>query len=226
MKNQERITVETKQLFCRGLAQLDIALPDKQVHQLVLYCLELQKWNRRVNLVAKNTSIHDLVEKHFLDSLTLRPVLGELDLLYGPLLDVGSGAGFPGLVVKIACPTMATVLLEPRNKKVAFLRHIIRRLSLDGIDVLANRTEDREELSKHKFSIITGRAVADVPGFLGMVADLVARQTLVICMQGETGKENWQIKETVYGFECIDVKETVLPFSGIKRYFLIFRKAE
>ena len=224
MKSQERNAPVVERFFHEGLAQLDITLPDHLVHQLVLYCLELEKWNRKVNLVARNTSLRDLVEKHFLDSLALIPVLREFDRLQGPLLDVGSGAGFPGLVVKTACPSIVTVLLEPRQKRAAFLKHIVRILSLGGIDVLAGRTEDMEGLSAYDFSVITGRAVAEVSGFIELVARHASQQTLVICMQGTTGRKKWQKKDRVNGFECVGVRETILPFSQVNRYFLIFKK--
>lgn len=224
MKITENIAGEAEQLLNEGLAQLDLILTGEQVRQLVLYCLELQKWSRKVNLVARNTSLLNLVDKHFLDSLTLVPLLSKFDCLHGSLLDVGSGAGFPGLVVKIACPSLAAVLLEPRHRRVSFLKHIIRLLALEKIDVQMHRTEDSDVLSAYDFTVITGRAVTDVAGFLAMVAQLASSKTLVICMQGVGGREEWEKNLNPTDFQCVGIEETVLPFSRAKRYLLLFRK--
>jgi 16S rRNA (guanine527-N7)-methyltransferase len=215
---------EVERLFRGGLKQLGLALDNEQLNSLVLYCLELLKWSRKINLVAKDTPLPDLVDKHFFDSLTLVPLLARQADLTGPLLDVGSGAGFPGLVVKIACPSLEIVLLEPRQRRVAFLRHIIRLLALDGIDVMMCRTEELGFEAAKPFKVITGRAVADVTDFLRMVAHLASPASLVICMQGSGGTEKWRNLGDTEGFQCIGVEEAVLPFSSIKRYFLLFRK--
>ncbi len=210
--------------FHEGLLHLDLRVPEEIVSRLVRYCVELQKWNKKVNLVAKNTSLRDLVEKHFIDSLLLLPQLRKHTLTGKALLDVGSGAGFPGLVVHIANPLLHTILLEPRQRRVSFLNHIIRSLSIENIRVVMERIETGNLLAKENFSVITGRAVADIPTFLDMVSPRTGKDTLVVCMQGEKGKKQWQVKNQDSGFEWVDTKEYTLPFSGDKRYLLLYRK--
>lgn len=224
MKSAEGTSGEAYQLFNKGLSQLGLHLSEDQVHSLVLYCAELQKWNRKVNLVARKTSLLDLIDKHFLDSLTLVPVLKKYKCRSGSMLDVGSGAGFPGLVTKIACPALVTVLLEPRHKRVSFLKNVIRKTGLEKIEVLMNRTDDDHVLSQYTFDVITGRAVADVENFLNMVQHLASPESLVVCMQGDGGKVEWEAKKSHTSFQCVGIDETKLPFSGANRNLLLFRR--
>ena len=213
---------EAARLLGRGLELLGLALAEKQVAQLVSFCLELAKWNRKVNLLAKDTPLHDIVDKHLLDSLTLVPLLNRLLPAGGTLLDVGSGAGFPGLPVKIACPAWKITLLEPRERRCIFLRHIIRTMALPGICVEPTRIE--EGRLQAAYQVITGRAVAEVPSFLAMVAGLATPETCVICMQGEGGRQELQPGDRVDAFVCAGVEEARLPLSGDQRYLLLFRR--
>jgi 16S rRNA (guanine527-N7)-methyltransferase len=215
---------EAEQQLRRGLELLGLPLADGQVAGLVRYCLELSKWNRKVNLIAKNTPLPEIIDKHFLDSLTLIPVLDRLLPDGGTLLDVGSGAGFPGLAVKIARPNWRITLLEPRERRVVFLRHIIRTFQLAQISVEPSRIEEGRLASAYR--IITGRAVAEVVSFLAMVEVLTAPQTHVVCMQGEEGRQDLQSGDRVGAFTCVGVEEARLPFSGAQRFLLLFRRAD
>lgn len=215
---------EAGQLLRRGMAALGLSLAEAQVDVLVRYCLELEKWNRKVNLLAKDTPLTDIVDKHFLDSLTLLPFLDRLAPEGGALLDVGSGAGFPGLAVKIARPAWQVTLLEPRERRAIFLRHILRTLQLTGVTVEPARIE--EVRFAGQFQVITGRAVADVPTFLAMVRAQAGPQTQVLCMQGESGRGGVVPGDRLGGFVCIGVEETKLPISGAPRFLLLFRAGE
>jgi len=211
-------------LIRKGLTKLDITLPDQSISGLVQYALELIKWNKKVNLIAKDTSLEDVVEKHFLDSLTLLPVLALHATINGTLLDVGSGAGFPGLVLKTTCPERPVILLEPRQKRVSFLNHIIRLLSLSDIVVLPHRTDEKSVLSDIDVDIITSRAVADVSSFLKMVNDLASPGALIVCMQGASGKEQWDGEKDNPKFDRVGIENIQLPFSRDHRTILVFRK--
>lgn len=214
---------EAERLLRRGLALLHLSLAEEQVAHLVRYCLELEKWNRKVNLLAKDTPVADIVDKHFLDSLTLVPVIDRLLPADGTLLDVGSGAGFPGLPLKIARPAWQVTLLEPRERRGIFLRHVIRTLQLAGIAVESSRIEEGRLASV--FRIITGRAVADVPSFLALVQDLATPETYIICMQGEGGRQELAPGDQVGVFVCVGVEEVRLPLGGTPRFILLFRLA-
>ncbi|MDD5759064.1 MAG: 16S rRNA (guanine(527)-N(7))-methyltransferase RsmG [Desulfobulbaceae bacterium] len=191
-----------------------------------LYFLELEKWNRKMNLVAKATE-KDILETHFLDSLTLLP-----ELIDGPLLDVGSGAGFPGLALKIAKPELSVVLLEPRQKRVNFLRHVIRSLHLQDIEVVPDRltADDQAFISTYgQFPLITSRALAEIDPFLALVAAVSPPAGRVLCMKGPRCEEElaaWRQQSPCSPFVMERGVHFALPFSGAGRSVVIFRKKE
>jgi len=133
------------EILADGLARMGIVLAHEAVDRLARYFQELKKWNSTYNLVGKAPD-QDLIEKHFLDSLTLLPLMQEWGCP-SPLLDIGTGAGFPGLVLKAALPELQVTLLEPRQKRVAFLKHIVRTLGLRGVTILAARLEPEGQLA-------------------------------------------------------------------------------
>lgn len=213
-----------------GARILEIGLEAQAVERLFVYFTELLHWSRKINLIAKGTGEAEILENHFLDSLTLLPLLS----LFSPsdqcrLLDVGTGAGFPGLVCKAARPELTVTLLEPRLKRVSFLRHVIRTLGLTGVEVLAGRVEDEAllppMLSNSIFTHITSRAVTDCGDFLQMVNRLCAPQTTVICMKGSKWRQELQDMGTLspaISFQHVSTVERELPFSGAKRALLSF----
>ena len=205
-----------------GLTQLEVTLDDDSFDRLEKYFHELKKWSRKVNLIAKSSSDEHILERHFIDSLTILPLLEKTGT---QLLDVGTGAGFPGLVCKAAYPDLKVTLVEPRQKKVSFLRHVVRTLGLSDVMMLDCRIEDEENLpSSTPFTHITGRAVSDIKIFMGMVERFAAEGTRVICMKGP----KWQEEVAAAGenvhkaFLNEKVIELVLPFSGARRALLVY----
>ena len=145
-----------------GAARLGIDLDGEQVERFRSYYDELISWNEKVNLTAV-AGWEEVQERHFLDSLAVGSAL-PATVLDGSdrLLDVGSGAGFPGLPLKIAFPRIDVTLLESTAKKTAFLRHVVDTLGLEGIDVVTGRAEEeahRPEL-RERFGSVVSRAVA------------------------------------------------------------------
>ena len=146
-----------------GGLRLGVPLSPHTVARLVLYMQELTRWNAKVNLTGHATQA-DIINKDFLDSLAaftlIKPVPGLIRP--GPglrVLDVGTGAGFPGLVLKLQDPDLAVTLLEPSQKKAAFLHHIIGLLGVSGATVLIARVEDLKSGHVGPFDLITSRAV-------------------------------------------------------------------
>ncbi|MEW6500993.1 MAG: 16S rRNA (guanine(527)-N(7))-methyltransferase RsmG [Thermodesulfobacteriota bacterium] len=211
-----------------GLARLGLSLDDAAVAGLCRYHAELAKWSRKMNLIAK-APLAEVIETHFLDSLTLLPVLDELPA-GGPLLDIGSGAGFPGLALKIARPALAVTLVEPRQKRVSFLRHVIRTLGLANIEVIEERIEPGQTTLKgevRSFPIVTSRAFTAIAGFLACTAGLNPPGGAVICMKGRRAEEEiaqWQTLAPESPYTLTKTFETALPFSTIPRRLLLFTK--
>jgi 16S rRNA (guanine527-N7)-methyltransferase len=151
-----------REAFVADAKTLQIPLSPAQIDQFQIYFHELLHWNEKVNLTSI-TNEREVVVKHFLDSMVVHRVLRA-----GPLLDVGSGAGFPGLPLKIFNPARPITLLEPNGKKTAFLRHLIGTLRLSGISVVPQRVQDlaarpRSQWPVSRFANIVTRALAVIP---------------------------------------------------------------
>lgn len=146
-----------------GAKKLGLRLNQRQLEQFHIYYQELIDWNQRINL-TRITGYEEVQVKHFLDSLTvmlaLKPEMGKFRLI-----DVGTGAGLPGIPLKILLPDVELVLLESTAKKTNFLRHLGRRLGLDNVEVVTGRAENvaHETQYREKFEMVLSRAVAPLP---------------------------------------------------------------
>jgi 16S rRNA (guanine527-N7)-methyltransferase len=206
---------------CHALGLPD--LHDEAINNLFVYFKELKRWSQKINLIARKATESEILEKHFLDSLTLLPLLdGEKK----HLLDIGTGAGFPGLVCKAVKPELQLTLVEPRQKRVAFLSHITRTLKLQDVSILDCRVEDESRLpSEGNFTHITSRAVSELKVFLGMSSRFMKPGVEVICMKGPKWKEELMaLEETALSgeFSLNSQTEYLLPISKSSRNLLVF----
>ncbi len=147
-------------LLAQGGAALGLKLSPVQLDQYERYAAELIEWNRRINLTTITDPI-DILRKHFLDSLS---VLAACDLQAGDrIVDVGSGAGFPGLPIRIARPDLRLTLLEATRKKCDFLHHVVDSLGLAGVAIVNARAEDaaRDAAHREQYDVAMARAVAE-----------------------------------------------------------------
>jgi 16S rRNA (guanine527-N7)-methyltransferase len=161
---------ELPDAFIEGLDRLGLE-PERAtlvVAQFLRYRQELLDWNTRINLTAI-TNPQEVLFKHFLDSLSLLLVY---DKPSTRLLDIGAGAGFPGLPLKIVRPKWQTVLVEATGKKVTFLRHVIETLQLQDVAVVHGRAEEWAHKDEYRgeFDLVTARAVASLPALLEYAA--------------------------------------------------------
>ncbi|MCL1979896.1 MAG: 16S rRNA (guanine(527)-N(7))-methyltransferase RsmG, partial [Proteobacteria bacterium] len=204
---------DSRGLLVEGARTLGIELSDLGVDRLATYLAELIKWSRRVNLIAHDTPELQIIDTHFLDSLALSLLLRADD---GPvhLLDVGTGAGFPGLVLACALAEARFTLVEPRQKRVSFLRHIVRTLRLENVEIVAARIEPHAAAWHGRFTHLTSRAVAEPAVFLPLIRPLITPSTGVILMLTR--------QEALAGLEQLPAgpwrlgasRELALPFSG------------
>lgn len=143
--------------------QMGIGLTDHQIDQFYNYYELLIHWNSMVNLTAI-TQIEEVVTKHFVDSLSLKKIIVDIDQKQRKLIDVGTGAGFPGIPLKIAFPELEITLLDSLNKRVKFLNEVIENLQLDGIIAIHGRAEDlgRDHVSRETYDLCVSRAVANL----------------------------------------------------------------
>jgi 16S rRNA (guanine527-N7)-methyltransferase len=149
-----------------GADKLGIEFNARQVKQFKLYYQELIEWNKKINLTAI-TDYASVQVKHFLDSLTITLALSgkEVQRPDFNIIDIGTGAGFPGVPLKILLPQPKLVLIEPTAKKAAFLHHIIHKLELENVELLNSRAEEAAHLLlyREQFALVLSRAVALLP---------------------------------------------------------------
>jgi 16S rRNA (guanine527-N7)-methyltransferase len=166
-----------------GAAEIGISLGPNELERFAAYQRELLLWNRRINLVSENSS-QEIVHRHFLDSLTPAPFLNRTD---GALIDIGSGAGFPGIPLRIVLPGLKLTLVEASRKKSSFLAHIVRTLRLDGVQVLRERVETlmaAEHLSA-RFDTLISRAAFKLPDLIRMASFFLKPGGQLIAMKGQ-----------------------------------------
>ncbi len=186
----DRMHIPDIEIFLsKGLELMGLALENQPevVQRLTLYFQELKKWNQKVNLVARTLDDRRILENHFLDSLSLLSLFDPEKQDMETVLDVGTGAGFPGLVLKAVCPSLNIVLIEPRQNRFYFLKHIARVLDLDDLELLNGRLDETvgmQELSGRKFSFITSRAFTDIKRFVRLTAIYLAPEGRIVCMKG------------------------------------------
>jgi 16S rRNA (guanine527-N7)-methyltransferase len=215
---------EGERLLEQGARTLGISLSARQLEQFVDYLGLLLKWNRTVNLTGLRSS-QEIVIKHFLDSLTPLPHLPE----EARIMDLGSGAGFPGLPIKIVRPDQSIALVDASAKKTSFLKEVIRQLNLQDIRVFQGYLGKRASsfLGPLQFDIIITRAVGNPIDLMTGAYPYLPVGGKVLLMKGKEGpREISALKGEILkkGFRIEKPIELTLPFSGQKRTLVFLTK--
>lgn len=205
------------------LKAIGIVLSDEQISAFKRYFLLLQEWNEKMNLTAIKLE-EEMIEKHFYDSLLMAKVI---ELNGQTLLDVGSGAGFPGIPLKIAFPQLNITLLEPTNKRANFLRLVIDELHLSKIEVIAERAENLVIKKREKYDIVTARAVASLNILAELCLPLVKVHGHFIAMKGAKALE--ELKEAEKALKILNgvvkhIDAQVLTTAEDKRFNILVEK--
>jgi 16S rRNA (guanine527-N7)-methyltransferase len=204
-------------------ADYGIALSDRQSHLLQVYLKELMHWNRRVNLTGPLTKERMIVEL-FLDSLIPGPFIPAT----AKILDVGSGAGFPGVPLKIHAPDRNVDLLEINSKKISFLKQVIRLLGLNDITVMEGRVEKiQADLTQAGYQVVTARAVADLSQVIAWCAPLLSPGGLLVSFLGSRYEDDLKRNNPIideHGLVSHKVIPYDLPGKSARRHTVIFRK--
>lgn len=160
---EESMTKEFKKLFEKELEEIKVELTEEQLIQFYRYYEILGEWNKVMNLTAI-VEWKEVITKHFVDSLSLVNAVSQLERNGYSIIDVGTGAGFPGIPLKIAFPNLNITLLDSLNKRVKFLNEVSNQLSLKGISAIHGRAEDygRDRVYREKFDLCVSRAVANM----------------------------------------------------------------
>lgn len=173
-------------LFIEETKKLGIELTSQQLEKLNQFYELLISWNQKMNL-TRITEKEDVCLKHFYDSLTLSKVIDLNQNL--TLCDVGSGAGFPGIVLKICFPNLKITLLDSLQKRVNYLNEIIKELDLKNIEAIHTRAEDYAKQNREKFDIVTARAVANLKILSELCIPMVKVNGLFIAMKANIEEE-------------------------------------
>jgi len=217
----EGTALRLEQILTTGAEEFGIHLSKEQVERFFLYLSELRKWNRKINLTAIRED-RDIVIKHFLDSLSLVGVFTPQEGM--KLLDMGSGAGFPALPLKMVYPGLSVTLVESVKKKASFLRHIIRTLRLDGVVVVDKRIEELPSELVSPFDVVTARAFREMEATILTGAPFLKNNGLMVLSRGpeETVGDEALAKAGV----TLERKEMLtLPCSDYQRAIWVFSKA-
>ena len=175
------------ELLTAGAHELNIALTSHHLAAFETCFQELTTWNQRFNLTAI-TDREAVLVRHFLDSLSCLKALPRAELSAGAkVIDVGTGAGFPGLPLKMVCPGMRLTLLEATHKKVTFLENVVRVLGLEGVEVIHGRAEDLGQNPGHRerYDWALARAVAEMPTLAEYLLPLVRVGGKALAQKGE-----------------------------------------
>ena len=222
--------------FLEDLKELDITLSEKQLGQFLRYYELLVEWNERMNLTAI-TEYRDVLKKHFVDSLSLTKAY-DMSLALTKtgnhplsLIDIGTGAGFPGLALKIAFPGLAVTLLDSLNKRVQFLDAVIGELGLEGVNTVHGRAEDYAKPGQLRegFDLCVSRAVARLSTLSEYCLPFVKQGGVFIAYKSEKASEEVAEAEKAFfllGGQLEKRVEFELPNSDIHRDFILVKKVK
>ncbi|ERM91609.1 16S rRNA methyltransferase [Caldanaerobacter subterraneus subsp. yonseiensis KB-1] len=215
------------EMLVQGASSLGITLEMFHVEHFQKFYSLLFKWNQKMNLTAI-TEEEEVVIKHFLDSLS---VIKSGKIKGGEkVIDIGTGAGFPGIPLKIVFPEIRLTLLEASKKKVNFLNFLSQVLLFEGIEVIHGRAEElgKVERFREKFDIATARAVAPLNILLEYAVPFVRVGGHFIAMKGRDIEEVYQCKNALEELKCEieDVIEVRLPFSDILHHLIVVKKVD
>lgn len=205
--------------------KLNIELSENQIEQFLLYKDLLKEWNEKINLTAI-TDDKEIIIKHFIDSLTIAKYISDNDTI----IDVGTGAGFPGIPIKIVKPDTEVTLLDSLNKRLLFLQDVIDKNKLKKIRCVHGRAEDvsRETIHREVYDIATARAVANMSTLVELCIPFVKVGGIFVCMKGTNTDEIDDAKNAIklLGGEIEKIDNFVLPDTDMERNIIIIRKVK
>lgn len=212
--------------FLQALKEKGIELSAKQISQFKMYFQELVEWNEKMNLTAI-TDEPSVYLKHFLDSISAAfyvDFTGERKLC-----DVGAGAGFPSIPLKICFPELHVTIVDSLNKRIGFLNHLAEKLALENVEFVHARAEDfgQNKIYREKYDIVTARAVARLSVLSELCIPLVKKGGIFVAMKGAAAKEELIDAKrplTVLGAKIQKDYSFLLPIEESERNIFVFSK--
>ena len=217
---------EFKKVLYEKTKQIGIELTEEQLEKFYLYMNILLEWNEKINLTAI-TNEKEIILKHFVDSLTINKYIEDSK----SLIDVGTGAGFPGIPIKILRQDLKITLLDSLNKRINFLNEVIEKLDLKNIECIHGRAEEfgKNKNYREKYDFATSRAVANMSTLSEYLIPFVKVGGKVLAMKGDKAEEELEeAKKAIklLGGKVENIDNFYLPDSDIKRNIIIIKKIE
>lgn len=208
----------TREKFIKALQELDIKLTEEQLKKLDKFYNLLIEWNEKINL-TRITEEKEVYLKHFYDSLTLSKVVNLKEK--ETLCDVGTGAGFPGIVLKIVYPNLKITLVDSLLKRVNYLNSIIKDLELEDIKAIHSRGEDFKET----FDVVTARAVANIEKLLNFTMHLVNKNGIFVAMKGNIEEELTEeiINKINKKYNLVEINKFLLLIENSNRSLVVIK---
>lgn len=211
--------------FTEKLKEINIDISDEQLKQLEIYYQLLIEWNEKINL-TRITEKEDVYLKHFFDSATINKIINLSGI--DSFCDLGTGAGFPGIVIKILFPNINITLVDSLNKRIIFLNEVIKQLDLKKINTVHSRIEDFARENREKYDLVTARAVATLNILLEYALPLVKKDKYFLAMKANAEDElkNASNAMKIMSAKLLKKEIFLLPFEESNRTLLLFQKID
>lgn len=218
--------MELSELLKQSCEDIGINLDNEKIDKFLKYKELILEWNKKINLTAI-TDEKEIILKHFVDSLSVSCGIDFFDGIN--IIDVGTGAGFPGVPIKILFENSSITLLDSLNKRIKFLEEVVNSLNLNNVSLVHSRAEDagKNELFREKYDLCVSRALADLTVLCEYCLPFVNINGIFVSLKGPNAEE--EIKSSsealnILGGEIIDIKKITIPKTDITHSLIIIKK--
>ncbi|MBU2549010.1 MAG: 16S rRNA (guanine(527)-N(7))-methyltransferase RsmG [Proteobacteria bacterium] len=213
------------EILIDGAARIGVSLTGEQARALMTLMAEIRRWNRKINLIGPAPPAEQIVI-HLIDSLSPLPILPCASM---DVMDLGSGAGLPGMVLALVRPEWRMTLVEMRGKKADFLRHVRRTIGPEGLRVMETRLENESPGPEDKgFDLVTARAFGGLTGIMALAAPRLRQGGRILAYKGPLGPGELEASHPVLtelGLEVERIETVRLPFVGHERRLVFIRRS-
>jgi 16S rRNA (guanine527-N7)-methyltransferase len=225
------VSKQWKEFVIAGAISMGIHISQEQAEQISLYCNEMLFWNKKINLTAITKPL-DVAVRHVLDSILPSRIIPP----GASVLDIGSGGGIPGIILKIIKPEIKMTLIDASRKKITFLKHIIRSLGLNNIEALQIRTHNlfADIRYANSFEVVISRSFASLDKFVLNAVPFLSDNGMIVALKGNNVEEEVKMLDSIsqkqrirnrFNLEdySMEIMPYTLPYSEIKRFIVVLK---